>query len=119
LVLCRQLLILDEPTIGLDPVARAGVWERIIQVRADTGMTVLVTTHYMDEAEHSCDRVALMHRGRIRMVGSPGELIAGLDRAGAASLVDVFRAYAGDEWSETTEGFRHVKQTRRAAARLG
>jgi ABC-2 type transport system ATP-binding protein len=119
LVSAPQLLILDEPTIGLDPVARAGVWERIADVRADTGMTVLVTTHYMDEAEQSCDRVALMHRGQIQVVGSPHELIAGLDRQDAASLDDVFRAYAGDEWTESSEGFRHVKQTRRAAARLG
>jgi ABC-2 type transport system ATP-binding protein len=119
LVSAPQLLILDEPTIGLDPVARAGVWERIAEVRADTGMTVLVTTHYMDEAEQSCDRVALMHHGRIQVVGSPQELIAGLDRKGAASLDDVFRAYAGEDWTETSEGFRHVKQTRRAAARLG
>jgi ABC-2 type transport system ATP-binding protein len=79
----------------------------------------LVTTHYMDEAEHSCDRVALMHRGRIRVMGSPRELIAGLDRDGATSLDDVFRAYTGDDWSETPEGFRHVKQTRGTGARLG
>jgi ABC-2 type transport system ATP-binding protein len=119
LVSAPRLLILDEPTIGLDPLARAGVWERIIQVRAETAMTVLVTTHYMDEAEHSCDRVALMHRGRIQVVGSPQELIAGLDGGGAASLDDVFRVYAGDDWADTTKGFRHVQQTRRSAFRLG
>ncbi|MFC0529676.1 ABC transporter ATP-binding protein [Phytohabitans kaempferiae] len=119
LVSSPRLLVLDEPTIGLDPVARAGVWERIAQVRRDTGMTVLVTTHYMDEAEHSCDRVALMHRGHIRAVGTPAELIASLDATGPASLDDVFRAYAGDDWDEETKGFRHVRQTRRTAARLG
>ena len=114
-----QLLILDEPTIGLDPVARAGVWERIAQVRQATGMTVLLTTHYMDEAEQSCDRVALMHRGQIKAVGAPTELIASLGLDGPASLDDVFRAYARDEWAETTKGFSHVRQTRRTASRLG
>ncbi|MFE3649014.1 ATP-binding cassette domain-containing protein [Streptomyces sp. NPDC059122] len=74
LVSAPRLLMLDEPTIGLDPIARTSVWEHINAVRAATGMTVLVTTHYMDEAEQYCDRVALMHRGRIRALGTPGEL---------------------------------------------
>jgi ABC-2 type transport system ATP-binding protein len=119
LVSSPRLLVLDEPTIGLDPVARAGVWERIAQVRSQTGMTVLVTTHYMDEAEQSCDRVALMHRGHIRAVGTPPELIASLDAAGPATLDEVFRVYAGDDWDEETKGLSNVRQTRRTAARLG
>jgi ABC-2 type transport system ATP-binding protein len=117
LVSAPQLLILDEPTIGLDPVARAGVWDRIIQVRAERGMTVLVTTHYMDEAEHACDRVAMMHRGRIQVVGTPEELIAGIGD-GSTSLDDVFRAYAGEEWAADPKGLRHVQQSRRTASRL-
>ena len=120
LVSSPRLLILDEPTIGLDPVARAGVWERITAVRRETGMTVLVTTHYMDEAEQSCDRVALMHRGRVRAVGTPDELIAGLDVPGA-TLDDVFRAYSGADLLEDDQsgGFRDVRATRRTARRLG
>ncbi|MFB7632712.1 ATP-binding cassette domain-containing protein [Streptomyces sp. NPDC056149] len=78
LVSAPRLLMLDEPTIGLDPIARTSVWEHINAVRAATGMTVLVTTHYMDEAEQYCDRVALMHRGRIRALGTPGELRSAL-----------------------------------------
>jgi ABC-2 type transport system ATP-binding protein len=116
LVSSPRVLILDEPTIGLDPVARSGVWERIITVRAQTGMTVLVTTHYMEEAEQYCDRVALMHRGRIRALGTPGELIAGLDGAGE-SLDDVFRSYTGDDLD--SGGFRDVRAARRTARRLG
>jgi ABC-2 type transport system ATP-binding protein len=120
LVSSPRLLILDEPTIGLDPVARAGVWERITAVRRETGMTVLVTTHYMDEAEQSCDRVALMHRGRVRAIGTPDELIAGLDVPGA-TLDDVFRAYSGADLLEDDQsgGFRDVRATRRTARRLG
>ncbi|NJC73900.1 ATP-binding cassette domain-containing protein [Planosporangium thailandense] len=116
LVSSPRLLILDEPTIGLDPVARSGVWERILDVRQQTGMTVLVTTHYMDEAEQYCDRVALMHRGRIRAMGTPGELIASLDGAGE-SLDDVFRSYTGDDLD--SGGFRDVRAARRTARRLG
>lgn len=119
LVSAPQLLILDEPTIGLDPVARASVWERIAQVRRDTGMTVLVTTHYMQEAEQSCDRVALMHRGRIRAVGTPGELITSLGTPDGGTLDDVFRAYTGDDPTEQSKGFRDVQRTRHTASRLG
>jgi ABC-2 type transport system ATP-binding protein len=116
LVSSPRLLILDEPTIGLDPVARTGVWERIGEVRARTGMTVLVTTHYMEEAEAYCDRVALMHRGRIRAQGTPAELVESLGGAGER-LDDVFRAYTGQDLDEG--GFRDVSATRRTAKRLG
>jgi simple sugar transport system ATP-binding protein len=115
LMTAPRLLILDEPTIGLDPVARDGVWERITEVRARNGMTVLVTTHYMEEAQEHCDRVALMHRGRIRALGTPKELIATLD--GGGSLDDVFRAYTGDDLDGG--GIRDVRATRRTAGRLG
>jgi ABC-2 type transport system ATP-binding protein len=111
-----RLLILDEPTIGLDPVARDGVWERITTVLRETGMTVLVTTHYMEEAERYCDRVALMHRGRIRALGTPSELIDSLDGAGD-SLDAVFRAYTGDALDGGE--FRDVRATRRTARRVG
>jgi ABC-2 type transport system ATP-binding protein len=110
LVSAPRLLVLDEPTIGLDPVARAAVWERITQVRADTGMTVLVTTHYMEEAEEFCDRVALMHRGRMQALGTPAELVASAKGEG---LDDVFRVYTGDNLE--SGGFRDVRATRRHA----
>ncbi|MEU6647203.1 ATP-binding cassette domain-containing protein [Saccharomonospora sp. NPDC046836] len=118
LVSSPRLLILDEPTIGLDPVARTSVWERIEQVRAETGMTVLVTTHYMDEAEEYCEQVALMHRGRIRARGSPAELE---DELGAGStLDDVFRMVTGDEFEDSDKGgMRNVRAARRTARRLG
>ncbi|MEV5505329.1 ATP-binding cassette domain-containing protein [Streptomyces orinoci] len=114
-----RLLVLDEPTIGLDPVARSGVWERITELRAATGMTVLMTTHYMDEADALCDRVALMHRGRLRALGAPAEL---KDQLGpGASLEDVFRHYTGDHLGDAGRqgGLRDVRRTRRTAGRLG
>ncbi|WP_329213366.1 ATP-binding cassette domain-containing protein [Streptomyces sp. NBC_01485] len=129
LVSAPRLLILDEPTIGLDPIARTGVWEHITAVREATGMTVLVTTHYMDEADQYCDRVGLMHRGRIRALGTPEELRQGLGerrRAEGApatdplpSLEDVFREVAGSGLDEQAGDFRDVRSTRRTAQRVG
>jgi len=70
-----ELLFLDEPTTGLDPQARRQLWELIESFRA-TGRTTLLTTHYMDEAERLCDRVAIMDHGRVIALGSPRALIA-------------------------------------------
>ena len=90
LVNAPRLLVLDEPTIGLDPIGRDSVWDHIGEVRASTGMTVLVTTHYMDEADQHCDRIALMHRGRICALGTPGRAQGRLGPD--TTLDDVFRA---------------------------
>ena len=117
LVSAPRLLVLDEPTNGLDPIGRASVWERINEVRAATGMTVLVTTHYMDEADAQCDRIALMHRGRIRAEGTPDELKATV--GDDATLDDVFRATTGDALGAGTgERMRDVRSARRTARRL-
>lgn len=72
-----ELLFLDEPTTGLDPQSRRQLWE-IIRRFKDRGKTVLLTTHYMDEAERLCDRVAIVDQGKVIALGSPQELIAGL-----------------------------------------
>ncbi|WP_406675301.1 ATP-binding cassette domain-containing protein [Nonomuraea sp. N2-4H] len=123
LVSAPRLLILDEPTIGLDPIARTVVWEHIMAVRAATGMTVLVTTHYMDEADQYCDRVALMHKGRVRASGTPRELTDDLRarRGGgpAPTLEDVFRDVAGSGLNEEGGEFRDVRRTRTTASRVG
>ncbi|MFJ9713959.1 ABC transporter ATP-binding protein [Streptomyces sp. NPDC101234] len=123
LVSAPRLLILDEPTIGLDPIARTSVWDQINAVREATGMTVLVTTHYMDEADQHCHRVGLMHRGRIRALGTPTELRRGLaERQGTdtlPTLEDVFRDVAGSGLDEQSGGFRDVRSTRRTANRVG
>jgi ABC-2 type transport system ATP-binding protein len=122
LVSAPRLLILDEPTIGLDPIARTSVWEHIMAVRAASGMTVLVTTHYMDEAAQYCDRVALMHQGRVRALGTPEQLTDDLRvRRGDGSsptLEDVFRDVAGSGLDEGGE-FRDVRRTRNTASRAG
>jgi ABC-2 type transport system ATP-binding protein len=119
LVNAPRLLVLDEPTVGLDPIARGDVWEYIAKLRVEHDMTVLMTTHYMDEADAYCDRVSLMHRGTIRATGRPGDLRAGL--GDGATLDDVFRHYTGDTLDNAPEegGIRDVRRARRTARRLG
>jgi ABC-2 type transport system ATP-binding protein len=112
-----RLLVLDEPTIGLDPLARRSVWERVLRLRAEADMTVLLTTHYMEEAERLCDRVGLLLEGRLRAIGRPAELEAALGPG--ATLEDVVRAYASDGADEDKGGLRGVRSTRRTAGRLG
>src|SRR5258708_23486080 len=90
-----SLLVLDEPTIGLDPIARDGVWTQVQDMQAQFGMTVLLTTHYMEEADALCDRVALMHHGVLRAVGTPADLKAQVSKVSpGATLEDVFPHYA-------------------------
>jgi len=69
-----DLLILDEPTTGLDPQARHLLWDRLYRLKSQ-GVTLVITTHYMDEAEQLCDRLVVMDKGRIAASGSPAELI--------------------------------------------
>ncbi len=80
-----ELVFLDEPTTGLDPQARQGLWELVRQLKAE-GRTVLITTHYMDEAEALCDRIGIMDHGRILQLGTPRELIASLDQPSVAEI---------------------------------
>ena len=107
---------LDEPTIGLDPVARDSVWRRVEELRTMTGMTVLLTTHYMEEADALCDRIALMHLGEIKAEGTPEELKASIGEE--ATLEDVFREHTGGSLDdETRGGLRAIRTTRRTARR--
>jgi len=114
-----QVLFLDEPTVGLDPNARALVWERLQALRAQSGTTILVTTHLMEEAERHCDRLGVLDRGRLIEQGEPAELI---ERQGAASLEDVFTAITGraiDDHVEDEGRLSDVRAQRRVARRLG
>lgn len=117
-----SLLILDEPTVGLDPIARDGVWTQVQKMQAQFGMTVLLTTHYMEEADALCDRVALMHRGELRAVGTPAKLKSTVSPR--ATLEDVFRHYAASdladgEPTESDASFREIRSARKVARRVG
>jgi ABC-2 type transport system ATP-binding protein len=93
-----DLLFLDEPTTGLDPQSRRQLWD-IIRALRDRGRTILLTTHYMDEAERLCDRVAIMDQGRVIALGSPAELIRSL---GGDHVVEFAIARNGDAANGTT-----------------
>ncbi|WP_462251661.1 ABC transporter ATP-binding protein [Ferruginibacter sp.] len=99
-----KIIFLDEPTTGLDPQARRNLWDLIINIRAQ-GTTVIITTHYMDEAEQLCDRIAIMDEGKIISLDSPDKMIDDLVASGfekpkqvkAANLEDVFIHLTGKE----------------------
>jgi ABC-2 type transport system ATP-binding protein len=112
-----QVLFLDEPTVGLDPLAREAVWDHLERLRAEMGTTIFLTTHYMDEAERLCMRVAIMHLGKVAAIGTPAELKASIG-GGDVTLDDVFVHYAGDTL-ESGGSYRETARTRRTARRLG
>jgi ABC-2 type transport system ATP-binding protein len=111
-----RVLFLDEPTVGLDPLARDVVWEQIERLRKEYGTSIVLTTHYMEEADRLCGRVAVLHRGKLVAVGKPSALKASLGRPGA-TLEDVFTHYAGEE-GELAGGYREAGRMRRVAVRL-
>jgi ABC-2 type transport system ATP-binding protein len=114
-----QVLFLDEPTVGLDPLARRALWGHISQLQAEHGTTILLTTHLMEEADHLCSRVGIMHHGKLVILGTPPELKASIGNEGA-TLDDVFVHYAGDKLeSDSGANYRETRQTRRTARRLG
>lgn len=102
-----RVLFLDEPTTGLDPQARRNLWELVLSIRKQ-GITVILTSHYMDEAETLCDRVAIMDNGKIIALDSPQKLVEGLLHKGfkkevrvqQANLEDVFIDLTGKELRE-------------------
>ena len=118
-LVCRpSLLILDEPTVGLDPIARDSVWQRVQSMQDESGMTVLLTTHYMEEADALCDRVALMHHGKMQAVGTPDELKR--EVGPHATLEDVFKHFAGSDLGEDSShaGLSQIRASRGTARRV-
>jgi ABC-2 type transport system ATP-binding protein len=112
-----QVLFLDEPTVGLDPVARRAMWELVQSLRADYGTTVLLTTHFMEEADVLCDRIAILHQGQVVALATPQNLKASLPEDNA-SLDDAFIHYTGTDLSSGGT-YRNAATTRRTAQRLG
>lgn len=100
-----ELLFLDEPTTGLDPQARRNFWELIRGIRAE-GTTILLTTHYMDEAEELCDDIVLMDHGRILDQGSPADLLA---RHFQGTLIRLPRAGRGELPAGLSEGLKSTE----------
>jgi len=112
-----SVLFLDEPTVGLDPIARHSVWDRLMTLKADFNTTIFLTTHLMEEADVLCDEIAILNRGRVAASGSPAALKASVGQEGA-TMDDVFIRYAGTS-VESGGTFQDVSRTRRTAQRVG
>ncbi len=115
-----MVLFLDEPTVGLDPVARRDVWQMIEELRRRYGSTIVLTTHYLEEAAELCDRIGIMNKGRLVVMGTVAELE--VKAGGGSTLDEAFAKYAG-ETAETDltvgTGYAATSLTRRAAERTG
>jgi len=112
-----QILFLDEPTVGLDPVARTQVWQLVQQLRREYGTTIFLTTHFLEEADHLCHRVVIMNQGKEIITGSPSELKAVIEKPDA-TLDDVFIHYAGNQLVSGVS-YSETARTRRTSQRLG
>lgn len=110
------VLFLDEPTVGLDPMARHIVWQHLRDLRSRFGTTILMTTHDMEEADNLCEQLAIMHRGQVVALGSPESMKAQVGPE--ADLDDVFVHFAGGSVDDGG-GYRESARIRRTARRLG
>jgi ABC-2 type transport system ATP-binding protein len=111
------VLFLDEPTVGLDPLACKTVWEHIMQLKKEFNTTILMTTHLMVEADHFCNRVAFLSRGKLIITGNPQELKDSLKIPGS-TLEDAFLHYTSETLSEGKD-FGNISSERKTEARLG
>ena len=112
-----KVLLLDEPTTGLDPVARQSVWEHLFELRDRFGTTIFFSTHNMEEADEVSDRVAVMNRGKIAAMGTAEELKAKTGKPDA-TLEDAFIFFTGNKLQETGN-FREIRRARKIERRLG
>src|SRR6187401_2654734 len=94
-----RVFFLDEPTTGLDPVSRTGAWAMLAKIKSERDLTVLLTTHYMDEADKLCDRIAIVDHGKLVALDTPRALKASIPgrEADTVTLDDVFVHYAGHD----------------------
>ena len=107
-----EMLILDEPTSGVDPVARDQFWQLLVQLSREDGVTIFISTHFMNEAER-CDRISLMHAGRVLAQDTPEKLI---QARGAENLEESFIAYLEEAASEAPVSAETTPQERQAQA---
>ncbi len=111
------VLFLDEPTVGLDPIARRAVWEHVQQLGREFGTTIFLTTHMMEEADNLCDHIVIMHLGEEVASGTPESLKASIG-GDEVTLDDVFIHYSGSSL-ESGGSYRDTARTRRTARRVG
>ena len=101
-----KIFFLDEPTTGLDPTSRIAVWEMLMNIKKQRDLTVLLTTHYMDEADRLCDRIAIVDHGKLMALDSPMKLKASIP---AASFLEVSFSAAPEGWLETLQHLPNVE----------
>jgi ABC-2 type transport system ATP-binding protein len=101
-----KIFFLDEPTTGLDPTSRIAVWEMLVNIKKQRDLTILLTTHYMDEADRLCDHIAIVDHGKLVALDSPMKLKASIP---AASFLEVSFSAVPDGWPETLKGLPHVE----------
>lgn len=111
-----KILFLDEPTTGLDPVARRTVWKHLLEIHKKEKITIILTTHDMQEADYLCETVAIMLRGKIVKIGKTESLKSELGEG--STLNDVFIQYAGNE-IETENSFKETISRRRTEHKRG
>ncbi len=112
-----QVLFLDEPTTGLDPIARKVVWDHLIELKKEYNTTILLTTHLMEEADNLCSRIAFMSGGKLAAIGTPEELKNSIHKENAL-LEDVFIHYTS-EAPESSDSFRGISRDRKTEQRVG
>jgi ABC-2 type transport system ATP-binding protein len=100
-----RVLFLDEPTTGLDPVSRVAVWEMLQRIKSERDLTVLLTTHYMDEADRLCDRIAIVDHGELKALDSPMKLKAAVS---GTNVIEVGFAAPPSSWAETLRALPEV-----------
>jgi ABC-2 type transport system ATP-binding protein len=110
LVHSPKIMFLDEPTTGLDPVSRTHVWEMIRRLRDESHLTLLLTTHYMDEADKLCDRIAIVDHGKLAALDSPTNL---KDSVPGTDVVEAEFANAPADWLEQLQKLAHVQSATR------
>jgi ABC-2 type transport system ATP-binding protein len=104
-----KIFFLDEPTTGLDPVSRVGVWEMLSRLKLERELTILVTTHYMDEADKLCDRIAIVDHGKVVALDSPLKLKASIP---GKNVLEVSFSQAPADWEETVKSLPDVAEVK-------
>lgn len=102
-----RIFFLDEPTTGLDPVSRVAVWEMLQRIKSQRDLTILITTHYMDEADRLCDRIAIVDHGRLQALDSPMRLKASIP---GKNVLEVSFADVPDGWHDRLAALPEVEQ---------
>jgi ABC-2 type transport system ATP-binding protein len=104
-----KIFFLDEPTTGLDPASRVAVWEMITRLKRERDLTILLTTHYMDEADRLCNRIAIVDHGKLVALDSPLKLKASIP---GSTILEVSFSHIPDGWEETLKGLADVQHVK-------